>query len=111
MARGRKPAVEPTWKQMELYELVLKFVAQNGYQPTISVIAAMLAVQTPAARGRIAHLVEKGLFKAAPHKTERCPGFVGLRFLPYQVDDDGRPIERTYRIPDGYTVTFKKEGD
>jgi len=108
--RGRKSDPNVSEKQLEVYEQILGCVRESGYQPNCVELCKLLQVARPAIRDRIAYLIKKGLLKAPPFGAERRYGFVGVKFLPYQVDPVTEQIveEQEYEIGE-YVVSIKRK--
>lgn len=105
---GRKASLEVSEKQLEVFELILNTVMEFGYQPSLRELKDLLGVSSPSIRARLIHLVAKGMLTPPPHGSERCYGFVGLKFLAYQTDASGNPLEKKVTVGD-CEVTFKKK--
>lgn len=105
----RKPILEVTPKQAEVFELILNHVKEFGYQPTLAELSKLLKIETPAVRERVAQLVSKGLLGAAPPKGERCVRFKGLKFVAYEVDDEGKPLDGQEIALGDFVITVRRK--
>lgn len=108
---SRKKIQDVTPKQLEVFELLLGYVREHGYQPSLTELGQMVpgGISMPSTLARMAQLVEKGMLTQPPPRRDRCYGFPGLRFLAYQVGDDGNPLpDQSFEVGD-CVVTIKKK--
>lgn len=101
-----------TPKQLEVYELLLNHVREHGFQPSLGELGRLIqgGLSAPTVATRISHLVNKGMLLDTPHRTERCFGFVGLKFAPIMVDDKGNPLPDQEFEMGGCVITVTRKG-
>lgn len=108
--RGRKrDAIDQlTPKQLQLMPFLIRHVEEYGFQPNCVELGEFLGITPPAVLARIRYLVEKGLLGQSKPNSERCVPLLGCKFLAYQVDEQGHPIEQVIE-KDGFEFVVRRK--
>lgn len=83
---------EPTPKQFEVYYFIIKYVQDNGYQPSQTEIASSLGVSRPVIEKRMVSLERKGFIERTKGKSDRAIRLPGLKFKAMK--DERRPKKK-----------------
>jgi DNA-binding Lrp family transcriptional regulator len=73
---------EVTDKQREVWHYYLAYACRNGFQPTITEVAARFGVTRRAIADRLVQLAVKGIVELPRAAQERCYRFIFVRFQP-----------------------------
>jgi repressor LexA len=67
-------------KQREVLEFLVRFIEENGYQPSLKEMAEFFGITKKALRDRIMQLRAKGYVNVPAERQERCLKLSNLRF-------------------------------
>ena len=95
--RGRKPIQELTHKQRTVLRLMIRFVSQNGFQPTRKELSERDGTTPHAVTQKIWSLQDKGFLVASEGGGERSLTIRGIKFEPC-IDRDGLTEEQCLEL-------------
>lgn len=86
---GLYPNENPSEKQLEIIQYIIKYVEENGFQPSYSEMADYFGISKTAIQNRIRGLIKRSMIEDNATGRERALAIRGIRYKAYVVEEEG----------------------